>query len=71
MASSGSTKKRRKLAGQNSVGTAATISKLWTPLFIETVVYKHEKVICLYIDAKIGLKKITKFCQFWRSYRAN
>lgn len=60
MASSQPTKRGKKLAAQNSVGTAATVSKFWTPPVIETVAYKDEKVICLYIDTWIRPEKITK-----------
>lgn len=60
MASSRPTKRGRKSAGPNLVGTAATASKSWTPPFIEIIAHEDEEVICLYIDAWIGKHKISK-----------
>ncbi len=60
MASSRPTKRGRKSAAPNPVGTAAATSKVWIPSAIETVAHEDEEVICLYIDAWIGEEKISK-----------
>ncbi len=60
MASSRPTKRGKKSAGLNPVGAAATASKSWAPPAIETMAHEDEEVICLYIDAWIGKRKLNK-----------
>lgn len=42
------------------VGAAATASKLWALLAIETRAHNDEEVICLYIDTWIRKQKLSK-----------
>ncbi len=60
MASSRSTRRGKKSAGRNPVGTAVAASKFWTPPVIETVAHEDEEVICFYIDSWIKEQKISK-----------
>ena len=59
MASFWPTKRGKKSAGPNPVGTTAAASKFWILPVIETIAHEDE-VICLYIDAWIGEQKISK-----------
>lgn len=60
MALSWPTKRRKKSAGLNLIGAAATVFKLWASTAIETIAHKDEEVICLYIDAWIEKHKLNK-----------
>ncbi len=53
IASSHSTRRGKKSAGPNPVGTAVAASKFWTLPVIETVAHGDQEVICLYIDSWI------------------
>lgn len=54
------TKRRKIFAGLNPVGTAAMASKFRLLPIIETITYKNEEVIFLYINARIGKHKLNK-----------
>ena len=60
MTSSWPAKRGKKSAGPNLVGAAATASKLWALLAIETRAHNDEEVICLYIDTWIRKQKLSK-----------
>lgn len=60
MASSGPTKRRKKSAKPNLDNAAATTFYSQAQLAIETIAYKDEEFIYLYIDAQIGKQKLNK-----------
>ena len=60
MASSRPTKRGKKSAVPNPIGTEAAASKLWTPPTIKTIAHEDEEVIYFYINAWIGEQKINK-----------
>lgn len=60
MASSVPSKRRKKSAKLNLDSTAATTSNSQALLAIETIAYKDEEFIYLYIDAKIEKQKLNK-----------
>ncbi len=54
------TRRGKKYAEPNPVGTAVASSKFLIPTVIETVAHEDEEVICLYIDSWIEDQKIRK-----------